>query len=119
MRSPSSITSRTPITFSVPHRWREKAWAGYVDHRDEEVAAEVLTWFIRRHEPELVTVASKTAGRYAERILASARLPYLITYYAGSPFWMTRFRDDFSDFLQEHDWLAHSGIVVNRGDTTL
>lgn len=104
--------------FLRPAPMEGESMAGYVDRRDEDVAAEVLTWFIRTHRPELIAVASKTAGRYAERILASAKLPYLITYYAGSPFWMTRFRDDFADFLQEHDWLAPSRIVVNRGDTT-
>ena len=92
--------------FLRPAPMEGERMAGYVDHRDEEVAAEVLTWFIRTHEPELIAVASKTAGRYAERILAGVRLPYLITYYAGSPFWMTRFRDDFSDFLEKHEWLA-------------
>ena len=79
--------------------------AAYVGQRDLAVAEEVLTWFMRSYRPELVAVASKAAGRHAERLLASSRTPCLITYYAGSPFWMTRFRDDFSDFLRDRQWL--------------
>ena len=96
-----------------------ESMAAYVDQRDEQVAAEVLTWFIRTHEPQLIAVASKTAGRHAERTIASARLPYLITYYAGSPFWMTRFRDDLTDFLQEHNWLTPFADCGEPGDMTL
>ena len=79
--------------------------AAYVSPRDLAVAEEVLNWFIRSHRPERVAVASKAAGRHAEKLLASSRTPFLITYYAGSPFWMTRFRDDFSDFLRDYQWL--------------
>ena len=79
--------------------------AADVRPRDLATAEEVLNWFIRRHRPELVAVASKAAGRNAEKMLMRSRIPYLITYYAGSPFWMTRFRDDFSDFLKDHQWL--------------
>ena len=79
--------------------------AADVRRRDLAVAEEVLTWFIRRHRPELVAVASKAAGRSAEKTLMRSRIPYLVTYYAGSPFWMTRFRGDFSEFLKDHGWL--------------
>jgi hypothetical protein len=79
--------------------------AAAVRPRDLAVAEDVLNWFIRRHRPELVAVASKAAGRHAEKILGGFRIPYLITYYAGSPFWLTRFRDDLSDFLKDHQWL--------------
>ena len=79
--------------------------AADVRPRDLATAEEVLNWFIRRHRPELVAVASKAAGRNAEKMLMRSRIPYLITYYAGSPFWMTRFRDDLSDFLKDHQWL--------------
>ncbi len=79
--------------------------AAHVRPRDLAVADEVLNWFIRSHRPELVAVASKAAGRHAEKLLAGSRTPFLITYYAGSPFWMTRFRDDFSDFLKDNQWL--------------
>ena len=78
--------------------------AAAVRPRDLAVAEDVLNWFIRRHRPELVAVASKAAGRHAEKILGRFRIPYLLTYYAGSPFWLTRFRDDLSDFLKDHQW---------------
>ncbi len=79
--------------------------AAAVHPRDVATAEEVLNWFIRRHRPELVAVASKAAGRHAEKVLVRSRIPYLVTYYAGSPFWMTRFRDDFADFLRDDQWL--------------
>ena len=85
---------------------------GHVCQQDQHVAEEVLSWFILRHQPELVIVTSRYAGRHAEQVTSGHGIPYTTTAHPGSRWWNTaarsygdlKGRDLFSIFLKNHHW---------------
>ena len=85
---------------------------GHARQQDLDVAAEVLTWFILRHRPELVIVTSRFAGGHAQCVTRDNGIPSITTPHPGSRWWNTiarsygnvRGRSLFSNFLTAHDW---------------
>ena len=94
----------------------------HASERDLEVAEEVLRWSILRHRPELVTVTSRVAGRYAEPVNRECSIPCVVTPHPGTRWWNTaarsyggvRGRDLLSSFLEDHHWTA-AAELPSRG----
>ena len=86
---------------------------GSVRQQDLDVAQEVLRCFILRHDPELVIVTSRFAGRFAENVLQEYGIPCISTPHPGR--WLD-VRGYWKELLQPEPASALS--VRRRGDAS-
>ncbi len=83
---------------------------GYWVQQDSKVAENVLRWFIKCYDPQLVITASRFAGDYARGIVEECNLPFESAPHPGSEWWNRRARifgnltgrELFRNFLNDH-----------------
>ena len=87
---------------------------GHVVPQDCKISEEVLRWFVREHQPQLVIFVSRLASRYGESVVHECDIPCISTPHPGCPWWnkpcdtygQRRGRDLFHDFLEKYHWIT-------------
>ena len=102
---------------------------GHVVPLDCKISEEVLRWFVREHQPQLVIFVSRFAGRYGEKVVCEHGIPCISTSHPGRPWWNRhsntygrdpiyagdpirprRGRDLFHDFLKKYHWIPSDNL---------